>query len=43
MIINEEKVHERIRELEDFLDNFPDSTMAPSVRKELEYLLSLID
>ena len=41
-MINEEKIFDRISELEEFIRNFPDSPLCPVFQKELDYLTSLL-
>ena len=38
---NEEKILDRIEELEEYIQNFPDSKLAPIMQEEIDYLNSL--
>ncbi len=40
--INEEKVYDRLSELYEYIENFPEGMMAGAVKNEIEYLESLI-
>ena len=40
--MNEEKILDRLEELNEFLQNFPDSVLAPIMQKEADYLKSLL-
>ncbi len=39
--INEDTVYERLTELYEYINNFPDGMMAAAVRNEINYLESL--
>lgn len=39
---NEEKILDRIEELEAYIQNFPNSVLAPIMQKEIDYLNSLL-
>lgn len=39
---NEEKILDRIEELEEYIQNFPDSVLAPIMQKEIDLLKSLL-
>ncbi len=36
--MNEEKIFDRIEELTEYIQNFPDSILTPIFQKEIEYL-----
>lgn len=38
---NEEKILDRIEELQTFIQNFPNSVLSPIMQKEIDYLNSL--
>ena len=40
--INEEKLYDRLSELYEYIENFPEGMMAGAVKNEIEYLESLI-
>jgi len=40
--MNEERILERLEELEQFLQNFPNSDLVPAIKSEIEYLKSLL-
>lgn len=40
--MNEEKILNRIEELDEYIQNFPDSKLAPICQKEINYLNSLL-
>lgn len=40
--MNEERILDRLEELNEFIENFPDSELTPIARKEAEYLKSLL-
>lgn len=42
MFINEERVLDRIEELEEFINNFPESALTPIFKSEIEYLELLL-
>lgn len=39
---NEEKILDRIEELDEYMQNFPDSILTPIMQKEIDYLNSLL-
>ena len=39
---NEEKILDRIEELEEYIQNFPNSKLAPIMQNEIDYLNSLL-
>ena len=40
--MNEQKILDRLEELYDYIALFPESTLVPAMKKEIEYLESLI-
>ena len=42
MIVNEERILDRIAELETYIQNFPESKLVPIFQKELNYLKALL-
>ena len=40
--MNEERILDRLEELNEFIENFPDSVLAPIMQKEADYLKSLL-
>ena len=41
--IPSEKMYARIEELKEYIQNFPDSKLAPIMQKEIEFLENLTD
>lgn len=42
MFYNEERILNRIEELEEYIQNFPDSVLVPIHQKEIDYLEALL-
>lgn len=40
--MNEEKILDRLEELNEYIQNFPDSVLTPIMQKEADYLKSLL-
>lgn len=41
-VLNEERIFDRLEELQEYLENFPESKLTHAVENEIKYLQSLL-